>query len=106
MRKLVAFGLASVLALSWVLLPGVTGRSVARAQNEGPLLKRLRPEVITAGTRTFTIRLEGHGFDSAAKVLFDGAPLPSPRTSNKGKVLLAEVNAALIASPGTHTVQG
>jgi sugar lactone lactonase YvrE len=106
MRKLVAFWLASVLALSWVLLPGVTERSVVRAQDEGPSIKRLRPDVITAGTRSFTIRLEGHGFDDAANVLFDGVPLPSPRTTNKHKVLLAEVNASQIASPGTHSVQG
>jgi len=37
--------------------------------------------------------------------LFDGVALPSPRVSTKNKVLLAEVDASLIASPGTHTIQ-
>src|SRR6185503_4585094 len=45
-------------------------------------------------------------FASDADVLFDGVPLASPRMSKNGKVLLAEVDASLIASPGTHTIQG
>jgi sugar lactone lactonase YvrE len=49
--------------------------------------------------------MDGRHFVSGANVLFDGIPLPSPRVSTKGRVLLAEVNASLIASPGTHTVQ-
>ncbi|HJZ67040.1 MAG TPA: SMP-30/gluconolactonase/LRE family protein [Blastocatellia bacterium] len=106
MRKVVAFWLAPVLALAWIFLPGIDKPSVVQAQGEGPQIKRLRPDIITAGTRTFTIRLEGRGFDSAANVLFDGVPLAKPRTSNKGKVLLAEVNASQVAAPGTHTVRG
>ena len=106
MRKVVAFWLAPALALSWILLPGMCERLVVQAQDEGPQIKRLRPDIITAGTRTFTIRLEGRGFDSAANVQFDGVPLAKPRTSNKGKVLLAEVNASQVASPGTHTIKG
>src|SRR6185295_17743922 len=47
----------------------------------------------------------GRRFADGANVLFDGVPLASPRTSRKGKVLLAEVNASLIASTGTHTIQ-
>lgn len=105
MRKAVVYSLALVLALSWVFLPGVSEHSAVHAQESAPELKRVRPGVVTAGTRTFTIRLDGRHFASGANVLFDGVALPSPRISTKGRVLLAEVSASLIASPGTHTVQ-
>jgi sugar lactone lactonase YvrE len=104
MKKVVIYSLVLVLALSWVFLPG-SEHSAVHAQDAAPELRRVRPGVITAGTRTFTIRLDGLHFVSGANVLFDGAALPSPRVSTKGRVLLAEVNASLIASPGTHTVQ-
>ena len=91
MRKVVVYSLVLVLALSWVFLPGVSEHSAVHAQEAAPELKRVRPGVVTAGTRTFTIRLEGRHFASGANVLFDGIPLPSPRVSTKGRVLLAEV---------------
>lgn len=105
MRKVVVYSLVLVLALSWIFLPGVSKHSTVHAQEAAPELKRVRPGVITAGTRTFTIRLDGRRFVSGANVLFDGVALASPRISTKGKVLLAEVDASLVASPGTHTVQ-
>ncbi len=106
MRKAVAYFIAAVLVFSALFLPGVTERLSVRAQEEAPDLNKIHPKVITAGTRTFTIRLDGRGFTDGANVLFDGVPLASPRISKKGKVLLAEVDASLIASPGDHTVQG
>ena len=106
MRIAVVYLLAAVLVSSWLFLPGVTERLTVRAQEEAPSLKKIHPRIVTAGTRTFTIRLDGRRFASGANVLFDGVPLASPRISKKGKVLLAEVDASLIASPGTHTVQG
>src|SRR5437667_7770659 len=105
MRKVVIYSLVLVLALSWVFLPGVSEHSAVHAQEAAPELKRVRPGVITAGTRTFTMRLDGRHFASGANLLFDGVALPSPRISTKGRVLLAEVTASLISSPGTHTVQ-
>src|SRR4029434_6524860 len=83
----------------------VSEHSAVHAQQSAPEVRRVRPEVVTAGTRTFTLRLEGRFFVNGANVLFDGVALPSPRVSTKNKVLLAEVNALLIASPGTHTIQ-
>jgi sugar lactone lactonase YvrE len=106
MRKAVAYLIAVILGFSWLVAPGVTDRLTVRAQEEGPSLKKIHPSVVTAGTRTFTIRLDGRRFATGAKVLFDGVALASPRISKKGKVLLAEVDASLIASAGTHTVQG
>ena len=105
MRKAVAYLLVAILGFSWLFLPSVTERFTVRAQDSAPELKRIRPALVTAGTRTFTIRLDGRRFAEGAKVLFDGVALASPRTSKKGRVLLAEVDASLIASPGTHTVQ-
>lgn len=105
MRRVAAFLLAPALVLAWIFLPSTDKPSVVQAQDEGPQIKHLRPDIITAGTRTFTIRVEGNGFDSAANVLFDGVALSRPRASNKGRVLLAEVNASQVASPGTHIVK-
>lgn len=105
MRKLAACALAIILPLSLIFLPGVSNWSIVSAQSGAPEIKRLGPTVITAGTRTFTIRLQGRGFAKDANVLFDGVALALPRVFSKGKLLLAEVNASLIASPGTHTVR-
>jgi sugar lactone lactonase YvrE/catechol 2,3-dioxygenase-like lactoylglutathione lyase family enzyme len=106
MSKSVRYFAAVILSFSLLFLPGVTGALKVQAQEEAPSLKKIHPNVITAGTRTFTIRLDGRRFASDADVLFDGVPLASPRMSKNGKVLLAEVDASLIASPGTHTIQG
>lgn len=105
MRKAVTYLLAVVLVSSWGFLSSVSEVWTVRAQAAAPELKRIHPTVITAGTRTFTMRLDGRRFASGANVLFDGVALASPRVNPKGKVLLAEVDASLIASPGTHTVQ-
>lgn len=104
MRKVVAYSLAAIMSVFSVFLPGLSERMAVRAQ-DAPTIKRLRPDVITAGSQTFTIRLDGSGFASGAKILFDGVALASPRNSRKTRTLLAEVDASLIAAPGTHTVQ-
>ncbi|HEX8183907.1 MAG TPA: SMP-30/gluconolactonase/LRE family protein, partial [Blastocatellia bacterium] len=41
---------------------------------------------------------------SGAKILLDGVALASSRVAKKGKLLLAEVDASVVAIPGTHTV--
>ena len=105
MRKAVAFSITAVLLFSWLFLPVLTDRLTVSAQDDAPEIKKLRPNLITAGTRTFTIRLEGRRFAEGANVLFDGVPLPSPRIARKGKILLAEVDASLIAAPGAHSIQ-
>src|SRR5215468_2985759 len=105
MRKAVAFSITAVLIFSWLFIPGLTDRLKVSAQDDAPEIKKLRPNLITAGTRTFTIRLEGRRFAEGANVLFDGVPLPSPRIARKGKILLAEVDTSLIAAPGTHSIQ-
>src|SRR5262249_57891892 len=105
MRKAVAVSITAVLFFCWLFLPGITERLTVSAQASGPEIKRIRPNIITAGTRTFTIRLEGRRFAEGANVLFDGVPLPSPRIARNGKILLAEVDASLIANPGTHSIQ-
>jgi sugar lactone lactonase YvrE len=104
MRKVVIYLLTSVLTLSWVFLPGVSRQATVSAQQAAPELARVRPDTISAGSPTFTIRLEGRSFESGAKVLFDGVALDSSRVTKKGKVLLAEVDASAVANPGTHTV--
>ncbi|HKP87356.1 MAG TPA: SMP-30/gluconolactonase/LRE family protein [Blastocatellia bacterium] len=105
MRKAVAYSLAAIITLSLLILPGIKGRSTVLAQSEAPRLKTVRPDKITAGAPTFTVRLEGRNFATGAKVLFDGVPLASSRVAKKGKFLLAEVDASAVASPGSHTVR-
>lgn len=100
MRKAVVFSLAAIFALSLIGVP----RAVVRAQDATPTLKRVRPDQISAGAPTFTVRLEGKRFVSGAKVLFDGVALASSRVSRNGKLLLAEVDAAVVAAPGEHVV--
>ncbi|HVG18566.1 MAG TPA: SMP-30/gluconolactonase/LRE family protein [Blastocatellia bacterium] len=104
MRKSVVYWLTAVLTLSWIFLPGLSKRAVVGAQQAAPELRRIGPETITAGSPTFTVRLEGRNFESGAKVLLDGVALSSSRVTKKGKVLLAEVDAGVVATPGTHTV--
>ena len=104
MRKVVVYWLTAVLTLSLVILPSLSKQAIVGAQQATPELRRIGPETITAGSPTFTLRLEGKNFESGAKVLFDGVALGSSRIANKGKVLLAEVDASLVASTGTHTV--
>lgn len=106
MRKRLTYLVAVVLSCSSLFLPGVSERLKVQAQAAAPMLKKVNPRIVTAGTRSFTIRLVGKRFASGANVLFDGVPLASPRISKNGKLLLAEVDASLVASPGTHTVQG
>ena len=106
MRKSVTYIAVIVLSFLALFFSGVTHRFNVRAQAEAPSLKKILPKIVTAGTRTFTIRLEGRRFASGANVLFDGVPLASPRITKKGRSLLAEVDASLVASPGTHTIQG
>jgi sugar lactone lactonase YvrE len=105
MRKVVAYSLAAALALAGLLLPATSSFSVAHAQQAAPEIRRLGPETITAGSPSFTIRLEGRNFAEGATVLFDNVPLGDPRVFSRGKLLLAEVDASLVAAPGTHTVR-
>ncbi|MFY9609737.1 MAG: IPT/TIG domain-containing protein [Blastocatellia bacterium] len=105
MRKLFAFLVAVLLAVSLIAPSGLASRQDVGAELSEPVLNRLRPEVITAGTRSFTVRLEGKKFEEGAQVLFDGLALGTSRVSSKGKLLLADVDASLVAAPGTHTIQ-
>ncbi|HEX5733486.1 MAG TPA: SMP-30/gluconolactonase/LRE family protein [Blastocatellia bacterium] len=105
MRKVVAYCLTIVLALSLGLLPSLSSQNTVSAQSGAPQLKRIRPRTISSGSPTFTLRLEGKGFATGAQVLLDGVPLPSSRVSTKGKLLFAEVDASVVANPADHTVQ-
>ncbi|MEK6299327.1 MAG: SMP-30/gluconolactonase/LRE family protein [Acidobacteriota bacterium] len=105
MRKLFACVTALLLAGSLIAPSGLATGDQVGAEQEVPLLKRLRPEVITAGTRSFTVRLEGKKFEEGAQILLDGVALSSSRRVS-GKILLADVDASVVAAPGTHSVQG
>lgn len=105
MRKVVAYCLTIALAVSLGLLPSLSNQNTVSAQAGAPQLKRIRPRTISTGSPTFTLRLEGKGFAAGSTVLLDGVPLTSSRISSKGKLLLAEVDASVLANPADHTVQ-
>jgi sugar lactone lactonase YvrE len=105
MRKVVTCLLAIILVLSWAAQPSQSIYNSAQAQEAAPQLDRIRPDTITAGAPTFTIRLEGKKFTQGARVLFDGVELEMARVSTNRKVLLAEVDAGLVAAAGTHTIR-
>lgn len=108
MRRVFVFLITLALASLWAFLPDQTVNNSVSAQEEQdpPLLRRIRPDRIAAGAPTFTVLLDGRRFDEGARVLLDGVPLASSRISRNGRSLLAEVDASVVAAPGTHTLQG
>src|SRR5215831_17440605 len=99
-RYLVAIGLAIIAVIA-------AGRSLTgsvRAQISTPTLNKFLPKIISAGAPTFSVRLQGTGFDPKAQVILDGNALPSSRVTRKGKTILAEVDASVVANPGSHTL--
>ena len=105
MKKAVVYSFAAVFILTLVFLPNLQPRATVHAQEEAPKLNRVRPDKISAGAPTFTIRLEGKRFAEGSKILLDGVPLASSRGAKNGKLLLAEVDASVVANVGEHSVQ-
>ncbi|MCI0485993.1 MAG: IPT/TIG domain-containing protein [Blastocatellia bacterium] len=103
MRKAAAYLLTAVLALYGAFLIAQLNDTSVLAQEAMPQLKRIRPDKISSGSPTFTLRLEGKKFAEGAIIFFDGVPLVTRFISTK--VLLADVDAALVENPGAHTVQ-
>jgi sugar lactone lactonase YvrE len=101
MRKAVTCSLAIIAILSLMLLPEVSHRAVVHA-DDPPQLSKLGPDVITTGSPTFTVRIEGRGFVEGAVILFDGQPLTTRVISKR--VVVADVDASVVAVPGTHSV--
>src|SRR5262245_54260729 len=101
MRKLIGSLLGGVVLFA--LFSHFTESEPVRAADP-PQLRRVRPGSISTGAPTFTIRLEGRNFAAGAKVVLDGVPLASSRINATNRVLLAEVDASVVAAPGTHTV--
>src|SRR5690349_10491530 len=101
MRKTAAYLLAIILTLSMALLPEFSRRAIVQAA-DAPVVNKLGPDTITTGSPTFTVRLDGGGFVEGAVILFDGQPLASSRFVSK-KVLVAEVDASVVAVTGTHS---
>src|SRR5215471_19548780 len=99
-KRLVVFGLAIVSGLA---AGPILDRKV-RAQASTPTLNKFLPKIISAGSPTFSVRLQGTGFDPKAQVILDGNALPSSRVTRKGKTILAEVDASVVANPGSHTL--
>ena len=65
-------------------------------------LQFVTPQTIYAGSGSFRLELSGDKFDSAARILFNGAQLPT-QFVNPQK-LVANVPASMIANEGTRSV--
>src|SRR3954463_16812611 len=72
MKKAVLYLLAAAFILSLVFLPDLQPRATVHAQQAAPKLNRGRPDKISTGAPTFTIRLEGKNFAEGSKILLDG----------------------------------
>src|SRR5262245_30837422 len=106
MRKVVGYLLTAALILAVLLAPGWLKGQVTRAQAAPPVIKLVAPDTMPAGSDAFTLRLEGKNLVDGTKVFVDNTLLASPRVAGKkGKVLLAEMPASLLVSPGTRTVR-
>ena len=101
MRKVIGFFLGC--ALLCALFPQFLKPVPAQAADP-PELRNVKPATITAGAPSYTIRLEGRNFLAGAKVVLDGTALSSSRVNANNRVLLAEIDASVVAAPGTHTV--
>ena len=101
MRKAVTYSLAIIATLSLMLLPELSRRATVQAADP-PELAKFGPEVITTGAPTFTVRVDGRAFVEGAVILLDGQPLATRFVSKK--VVVADVDASVVAVAGTHTV--
>jgi sugar lactone lactonase YvrE len=106
MRRGVVSLLILALIFSGFILPIAIQPVEVFAQSEAPLVKKIAPTEIPAGTETYTIRVQGRGFSSDAKIFLDGNPLPSSRVvDKKGRLALAEIGASVVAQVGSHQVK-
>ena len=101
MRKAVIYSLAIILMSSLMLLPELSRRAIVHAA-DAPVLNKIGPTTITTGAPTFTVRAEGRAFVEGAVILFDGQPLATRFVSKR--VVVADVDASVVAAPGTHSV--
>src|SRR5436853_1234936 len=101
MRKAVVYSLAIIATLSLMLLPELSRRATVLAADP-PELGKIGPDTITTDAGTFTLRAEGRGFVEGAVILLDGQPLVTRFVSKK--VVVADVDASVIATPSTHSV--
>ncbi len=106
MRRVVVSFLVLALICSGLMLPVALRPVEVLAQSAAPLVKKVAPDEIPVGTETFTIRVQGRGFSSDAKILLDGNVLPTSRVvDKKGRLALAEVDASVVAGVGNHQVK-
>jgi sugar lactone lactonase YvrE len=88
------------------MLPGIFDNGRVLAQSAAPLVKKISPDEIPVGTETYTIRVQGRGFSTDARIFLDGSPLPTSRVvDKKGRLALAEINSSVVANVGTHQVK-
>ncbi len=71
-------------------------------QSSIPTIALLNPDSVIAGGGTFTLSVDGSGFDSASVVTWMGMPLPTTFVS--GTQLFAKVDRSLIAAAGSATI--
>ena len=68
-----------------------------------PVLNSLSPNSATVGAATLTMTVNGANFDSDAEVLWNGSPIATTFVSSTQ--VTASINASLLTTAGTRTVQ-
>ena len=79
-----------------------TSQSLPFVTNSQLTLTSLSPSSVTAGSPTFTLTVNGSGFDANTAIYWNGAALPT--TSQNASQMMVTVASALIAQPGSATV--
>ena len=87
-----------------LLLLAATGLCLAQALPT-PVISLISPSSVVAGSSSFTLTVYGQNFGTYSQVLWNGSQLPNCVYDAKASTLTCPVAAALVASPGTASIQ-
>jgi sugar lactone lactonase YvrE len=105
------FAAAGFLLIAMIVMIAIPVSKSKAGPNETPIphLGLILPLIITAGAPSFTLRCEGRFFQVGAVIEVDGVALPNTTLIKLGAgdlshTAYADVDASVVASPGSHTV--
>jgi hypothetical protein len=98
-------GTATITVLNPAPGGGVSGTLSFTIRQPTPVIQSIEPTSVSAGATEFTLKVSGSGFaQTASKVRWNGADLPTNTTGSEGGILTAAVNSSGIASGGSVSV--
>ncbi|HEY6333437.1 MAG TPA: SMP-30/gluconolactonase/LRE family protein [Blastocatellia bacterium] len=107
-RRLAAAGFLLIAMIVMIAIPLSKTKAVS-TETPVPHLGLIFPLIITAGAPSFTLRCRGRFFQVGAVIEVDGIALPNTTLIKLGSgdlshIAYADVDASVVASPGSHTV--